>query len=108
MIYQDNVLKKLPIEIILKIIFYLDVVNINDLKTIINVPLINSYLIDLILKQCNIKDNKFNLSINFNKNYTLSFSDMDEKNIKNFVSNLLKNKNYKILLNNWIYKIIKF
>lgn len=108
MIYQDNVLKKLPIEIILKIIFYLDVVNINDLKTIVNVPLINSYLIDLILKQCNKKDNKFNLSINFNKNYTLSFSDMDEKNIKNFISNLLKNKNYKILLNNWIYKIIKF
>ena len=74
-----------------------------------NYQLFEDYVYNILLSSCIEKQNqRFSLTINFNDNYTLSFSEMNLNKIKNLILHIFKNKNYKILLNNWYCNKLKF
>ena len=99
-----------PAEILVKILLFIDVTEINQFRILLNYyELFEDYVYNILLSSCIKKQNqRFSLTINFNDNYTLSFSEMNLDKIKNLILHIFKNKNYKILLNNWYCNKLKF
>ena len=99
-----------PTEILIKILLFIDITEIKQFKILLNnYQLFEDYVYNILLSSCIEKQNqRFSLTINFNDNYTLSFSEMNLDKIKNLILHIFKNKNYKILLNNWYCNKLKF
>ena len=99
-----------PTEILIKILLFIDITEIKQFKILLNnYQLFEDYVYNILLISCIEKQNqRFSLTINFNDNYTLSFSEMNLDKIKNLILHIFKNKNYKILLNNWYCNKLKF
>ena len=99
-----------PTEILIKILLFIDITEIKQFKILLNnYQLFEDYVYNILLSSCIEKQNqRFSLTINFNNNYTLSFSEMNLDKIKNLILHIFKNKNYKILLNNWYCNKLKF
>ena len=99
-----------PTEILIKILLFIDITEIKQFKILLNnYQLFEDYVYNILLSSCIEKQNqRFSLTINFNDNYTLSFSEMNLNKIKNLILHIFKNKNYKILLNNWYCNKLKF
>ena len=110
---MNNYISKLdlfPKEILLKILLFIDITEIKQFKILLNYyELFEDYVYNILLNSCIEKQNqRFSLSINFNDNYTLSISEMNLDKIRNIILHIFKNKNYKILLNNWYCNKLKF
>ena len=99
-----------PTEILIKILLFIDITEIKQFKILLNnYQLFEDCVYNILLSSCIEKQNqRFSLTINFNDNYTLSFSEMNLDKIKNLILHIFKNKNYKILLNNWYCNKLKF
>tara|TARA_E500000178_G_scaffold341507_1_gene385496 strand:+ start:1993 stop:2325 length:333 start_codon:yes stop_codon:yes gene_type:complete len=110
---MNNYISKLdlfPKELLLKILLFIDITEIKQFKILLNYyELFEDYVYNILLNSCIEKQNqRFSLSINFNDNYTLSISEMNLDKIRNIILHIFKNKNYKILLNNWYCNKLKF
>tara|TARA_Y100000813_G_C24111212_1_gene327868 strand:- start:673 stop:1002 length:330 start_codon:yes stop_codon:yes gene_type:complete len=109
MVFQNKKFDKLPYEILIKILLFNGVNNINIFEELLsNYNQFENYVYDIILNTAIIKNGEYNLSIQFNENYTLSFPNTNLQNIKRYISDIFKNKNYKNLLNIWYSKKLKF
>ena len=109
MVSKNTKFDKLPNEILIKILLFIGIDDINNYHILLsNYNQFEIYVYNIILNTAIIKNGEYNLTIQFNENYTLSFPNTNLQNIQRYISDIFKNKNYKNLLNIWYSKKLKF
>lgn len=105
----ESIFNKLPKEIILNILLFVDISGIDIFNHLIeDFTDFENFVFSFISNKFILKDDLYSFNLDVNPNYVISFSPSSFHNLLKFIKNIFKNKTYKNLLNKWYSDKIKF